>query len=82
LLLVWFYATPIVYPAAVLPPRASMLLRLNPIYWFMELLRASLWTGGEPVPGAAIVAPLIALATFSCGWFVFTRLERRFYLYL
>jgi ABC-type polysaccharide/polyol phosphate export permease len=82
LLLVWFYATPIVYPVAVVPPHVSALLRINPFHWFLELLRAALWSGQEPAAGATVLAPLIGLGVFGLGWLVFNRLERRFYLYL
>ena len=82
LLMVWFYATPIVYPVAVLPPHVARLLALNPFHWFLELLRAAMWSGREPAVGAAVLAPAIGLVTLALGWALFTRLERRFYLYL
>jgi ABC-type polysaccharide/polyol phosphate export permease len=82
LLLVWFYATPIVYPVAVLPPHVSVLLRLNPFHWFLEMLRAAMWSGQAPAAGTAVLAPAIGLVTFLLGWLLFNRLERRFYLYL
>lgn len=82
LLLVWFYATPIVYPVAVLRPEVLNLMRLNPFHWFLDLLRSGLWSGTAPAPGAAVLAPAIAVVAFTCGWVVFSRLERRFYLYL
>jgi len=82
LLLVWFYATPIVYPPAALPPAALSLLRLNPFHWFLELLRAALWSGEAPAPGASVLAPVLGILALAGGWLLFSRLERRFYLYL
>ena len=82
LLLVWFYATPVVYPAQVIPDHLSALLVLNPLYWFLELLRAALYRGSPPAEAALIVAPLIGIGALAVGWVCYSRLERRFHLYL
>jgi ABC-type polysaccharide/polyol phosphate export permease len=79
LALVWFYATPIVYPPDVVPPHLAWLVRLNPFSWFLELLRAALW-GGAPAAAAGVVAPVLGCASLCAGWLLFARLERRFYL--
>ena len=82
LLLLWFYATPIVYPVAALPQQVSLFVALNPLHWFLEVLRAALWSGVPPGSSACVVAPALGLVTLGIGWLVFSRLERRFYLYL
>jgi ABC-type polysaccharide/polyol phosphate export permease len=80
LMLVWFYATPVVYPAAAVPAHLAWLVQLNPFHWFLELLRAALWSAQSPAAGAGVIAPAIGAATLAAGWLLFTRLERRFYL--
>jgi ABC-type polysaccharide/polyol phosphate export permease len=79
---VLFYATPIAYPADVVPYPYSLLVHCNPMHWFLELLRAALWSGSPPAPGATVLAPLLGAAMLVAGWSAFSRLERRFYLYL
>ncbi len=82
LLLVWFYATPVVYPVAVLPEPFRLLLWFNPAYWLLELLRLPLCAG--TVPGVHVVAAagIWAAVSLFVGWNVFGRLERSFHLYL
>jgi ABC-2 type transport system permease protein/lipopolysaccharide transport system permease protein len=81
-LLVWFYATPVVYPEAAVPETARVLLRLNPFVWFLDLFRAALYTGETPSLATVAVACAVAGATLLLGWKIFVALEHRFYLYL
>jgi ABC-type polysaccharide/polyol phosphate export permease len=81
-LLIWFYATPIVYPAGAVPARYSALLKLNPLYWVIEILRAPLYAGAPPSAATLGAAALWAAVSLLGGWLLFTRLDRRFYLYL
>ncbi len=82
LLLVWFYASPIVYPQELIPPQLQVFLWANPFYWLLELLRAPLYAGHPPSALVLGVASGIGLATLAGGWLLFSRLERRFHLYL
>jgi ABC-type polysaccharide/polyol phosphate export permease len=71
--LVWFYATPVLYPLALVRSRwaggmewLSTALQFNPMTWFVELFRAPLF--GKVIetpgfqPGADDVAPVTSLA--------------------
>lgn len=81
-LLVWFYATPIVYPSGVIPESMHGFLWLNPFHWLLDLLRASLYSGVTPEPATIAAAAAVSVAALAAGWGVFARLERRFHLYL
>jgi len=81
-MLVWFYATPIVYPAEVVPDRYAVLLWLNPLHWLVAALRAPLYDGQGPSYCVLLAAVLAAATALGVGWVVFTRLEPRFHLYL
>ncbi len=81
-LLIWFYATPIVYPAEVIPKQYAALVWLNPLHWLVAVLRAALYEGAAPSTTAVTAATVAALASLAFGWSVFSRLEKRFYLYL
>ncbi len=81
--LLWFYATPIIYPleaSADNPIPATVLnaVRLNPITQFVQLFRSALYEfrwPGLPTLGAATFSSVVMLAI---GWTVFHRLSPRF----
>ena len=82
LLLLGFYATPIVYPASALPPWAGRLVMLNPLAWILDLVRAGLGASAAmPSPAALAVATGLAIATLAAGWSMFVRAESRFHLH-
>lgn len=69
----WMYLTPIIYPAEILPAASRQwLLRLNPMYYLVEIFRQPVYEGRIPswdifIPGAGI-----ALLTLALGWVVFS----------
>jgi len=82
LLLLWFYATPIVYPADVIPRELGIFLWANPMFWLLEVLRSGLYSGQDPTATTMAAAVMVASAVLVLGWSVFAGLQRRFYLYL
>ena len=67
----WFFMSPILYSAELLPDRLAVLMTLNPMTWFVEHLRNALLFGAVEiglddlwVPGAVLVFSLIALRFF------------------
>ena len=52
ILLLWFYATPVVYPEDALLGGARLLLWMNPLYWILDALRAGLCATAIPSAGA------------------------------
>jgi lipopolysaccharide transport system permease protein len=58
--LAWFYATPIVYPLALVPDPWRAWLALNPLAALVGLYRAALL--GLPRPGASELALLVVCA--------------------
>lgn len=82
ILLIWFYASPIVYPEELIPPQLAGFLWANPFYWLLAVLRAPLYDGQPPSALVLAVASAIGLGTLIAGWLLFSRLERRFHLYL
>lgn len=71
--LVWFYATPVLYPLALVRRTLTdsslawvvTLLQLNPMTWFVEAFRKALYgpvVGGDPLMSSAPAAP--SLGTF------------------
>lgn len=82
LALVWFYATPIVYPVSVIPENYRWFLAANPMAWLMVLLRGAMYGGAPPDAFECAVGAAWALGTFGVGCLAFRKMQRRFYLYL
>jgi len=77
LIQVWMYATPVIFPASLVPERWRWLLYLNPMSGFVEAFRDCFL--GHPLNGAAIAASLTtSLAAFAIGVAYFEKAERRF----
>lgn len=72
-----FYASPILYPANIIPEWARPWVQANPLAWFSERLREVLLQGGGLVPGDAAAA-LGCVAVFAAGLWVFQRLSPHF----
>lgn len=75
---IWFFSTPIVYPASLLPEPWRTLYGANPMTGVIEGFR---WTllGNAPPPGpVTAVSALVALALLVTGAFYFRRMERTF----
>ncbi len=72
ILSVLMYLTPIYYPSSIVPPGFSFLLRLNPIYYFVEIFRLPIYQGILPEPYLLLPAMLISMRTLLVGWWFFT----------
>jgi lipopolysaccharide transport system permease protein len=65
LMQVWIYATPVVYPASIVPARARLLFGLNPLTGALEALRAVLL--GMPMDRALFAMSVVSSAIVSAG---------------
>jgi len=77
LVTILFYASPILYPASLLPAAAQGWVRANPLAWFSERMREILLLGTGLVPGDAVVAGG-CIVVFFLGLWVFNRLSPSF----
>ncbi|HUT53727.1 MAG TPA: ABC transporter permease [bacterium] len=78
LLLVWFYATPVFYPADLVPDRYRIIIALNPLAGFISAYRASILDAVWPDPASLISLAAFALAALLAGAFCFKRLAPGF----
>jgi lipopolysaccharide transport system permease protein len=76
-LMLFFYGSPILYPAAIVPGWARVWVEANPLGWFSERLREVLLLGGGLVAGDAVAAAG-CVAAFAAGMWVFGRLSPHF----
>jgi ABC-2 type transport system permease protein len=71
-LTILMYLTPIVYPIAVVPAQYLVFLRLNPLYYFLEIFRLPIYEGLVPGPWLWGTVAALALGMLIVGWWVFT----------
>lgn len=80
--MVWMYATPLFYPASIIPEQFSWVLICNPIYKFVTMARMMLINGISPEPLVYIESICLAFGMFVVGAFVFKKSQDKFVLYL
>ncbi len=74
----WMYATPVVYPASMIPEQWRLLYSLNPMTGVVEGFRWALFGTGEG-PGLALaISALIVVLLVVSGAFFFKRMEETF----
>jgi lipopolysaccharide transport system permease protein len=72
-----FYASPILFPASLIPANLQGWVKVNPLAWYSERMREILLQGAGLVAGDAVVA-LACVAVFAAGLWVFNRLSPSF----
>jgi lipopolysaccharide transport system permease protein len=77
LLQLWMFASPVVYPASLVPEAWRRLYSLNPMVGIIEGFRASL-LGGRFDGAALAVSALVTSALLACVAFWFRRMETHF----
>ena len=74
----WMYATPLFYPITALPETLQKLLKLNPLYHYINLFMY----GNIPGPNTWIACIFCAVASMAIGLLVFRKLQKNFILYI
>ncbi len=83
LLQVLFYLTPIIYPPQLLNLRhLDRVVNLNPLTWFLDLIRQPILDGRLPSPGIYAAATVATLLAAGAASLVLSRIERRMIFYL
>jgi lipopolysaccharide transport system permease protein len=73
----WMFASPVIYPANIVPERWKWLLTINPVAGIIEGFRASL-AGGSFNWMHLSIAAVITLVLLVCSIYVFRRFEDTF----
>jgi homopolymeric O-antigen transport system permease protein len=71
------YASPILYPASLVPASLHWWLEVNPVAWFSERMREVL-IGGSGLVAGDLVAAAGCAAAFAAGLWVFNRISPHF----
>ena len=62
-----------IYPVEILTDSMQRwMLPLNPMYYFLEIVRLPIYEGVLPSVDLMVPGCLISFASFMIGWFVFT----------
>ena len=78
LFMVWFYATPILYPVGLVPPAMQQVIALNPMTYFADRMRDLLLYGNLQPKLADFVMLASGFVIFLAGRWVFYRLSPHF----
>jgi ABC-type polysaccharide/polyol phosphate export permease len=68
----WFFLTPIIYPASIIPGEQAWRLMLNPIVHLLALFRNPIYEARSPDGLTVLLSVCVAAATLVIGWLLFT----------
>ena len=78
----WTYATPLFYPAVILPDWMMAIEQFNPMYYYVTYFRDIVLWGQTPSLEFNLICLAFAVITFAVGFLVFRKLQKRFILYV
>jgi len=78
LVMLWFYATPVVYPLQILPKTYLPIFQLNPLTYPFELLRHSLIVTSLPPTNILLVNLAVSFLIILLGIFIFKKENKSF----
>ncbi|HEX8457577.1 MAG TPA: ABC transporter permease [Pyrinomonadaceae bacterium] len=73
----WMFASPVIYPAQLVPGRWRHLIALNPLTGIIEGFRAALF-GGAFDTNVTLLAALVTLLLLAVSFYLFRRIEETF----
>ncbi|MDT8382703.1 MAG: ABC transporter permease [Brevefilum sp.] len=75
----WMYMTPIIVPVDVLEKLLNgWVLRLNPLYYIVNIFRHMIYYGSMPSFQQMLIATLISFGTLIFGWIFFSKRADKF----
>lgn len=75
ILLLWFFVSPVFYPASMVPSEFQGMARWNPMVGLIESYRATLLLGNPPPWDFFIPAAIVSLCVLAMGVFLFQAAE-------
>jgi len=75
---IWMFASPIIYPTSLLPPKYQFLYSLNPVAAVIESSRWAFCGTNPPSVGVILVSTLVAVCLCASGLWFFRRHEQNF----
>lgn len=71
-LLGWMYLTPIIYPVDVVSKGMQSWFAVNPMYYFVQMMRSPIYDGTLPPQSIIQTGAVIAISTLVIGWIIFS----------
>ncbi|NLE44668.1 MAG: ABC transporter permease [Chloroflexi bacterium] len=75
---IWMYATPVIYPATLVPERWRTLYFLNPMAGVVDGYRRALLLGQAPLLESIALSAAVSIVLLAVGYTVFKRAEPTF----
>lgn len=82
LLTVWMYLTPIIYPMSILPGWMQSIVRINPLYHYVEYFRAVTIYGTLPSLSANLICIAYSLIFLLIGLVIFQKKQNKFVFFI
>jgi len=82
LLTAWMYLTPIIYPIEIIPQRFMLIIKINPLYYFVTYMREIILYHNLPSLKLNLICSGYALLTLVIGLYTFYKLQDKFILYI
>ena len=79
---IWMYATPIFYPAEIVPEKYRFILRINPLYHIIGNVRKCMIDGVSPEMTSYLYCVIFAVVSMLIGSYVFKKNQDKFTLHL
>ena len=77
-MMIWMYASPILYNISMVPEKYQGLYKLNPKVHIMGAYQSILYNKTWPDFKSLGIVTLVAIAFLILGWLVYSKLQRRF----
>jgi ABC-2 type transport system permease protein len=71
LLTAWMYLSPVIYTVDMLPPRYIWIIKLNPMYYIINLFRMPIYDQVIPTFSQFLISAVISIVTLLIGWLFF-----------
>ncbi len=80
--IIWNYITPVFYPESILPKNYAVVLKFNPLYYYVKFVRSCVIDGVSPEPRLYFICIMCSTIMFVFGAWVFKRNQDKFIFYL
>jgi len=74
----WFFTTPILYSSRILPPEFAVVMKFNPMSWYVERLRDFLLLGNYTLSIHDLIVPALTVLVFWASLVFFRRFSAHF----
>ena len=80
--MVWMYLTPIIYPEDILVGVMQTIMKLNPMYYYVDYFRKLTLYGVMPEVSGLLAMMACSLISLLLGIIVFKKRQDRFILFI